>query len=109
MLVCTVVLPVVIVLLTNLSASTKVNIPNREYWLARERLAETRKALQTRAIALGAMIAVFICFVHWLTVAAQTGEPQRLPLPLFIGGLVALLAATLAWCVLFYRRFALPK
>src|SRR5262249_1306946 len=74
-----------------------INLPHREYWLAPERLSETLAFLQAQSTYLAALLAVFLCFVHWLVVQAHTVQPPCLPGPLFVTGLVLFLLALIVW------------
>src|SRR5215831_2373067 len=82
-----------------------INLPHRAYWLAPERLAETLAFLQAQSTYLAALLAVFLCFVHWLVVRANAVQPPRLPGPLFVTGLVLFLLALAVWIGAFLVHF----
>jgi uncharacterized membrane protein len=68
-----------------------VNLPNRDYWLAPERRAETLAYLRNQGNRFGIVVAVFLCFVHWLVVHANALSPPLFPEPLFFAGMAAFL------------------
>ena len=55
------------------------------------------------------MLVVFLCYVHGLVVLANLIEPPRLSSLWLVGGLLAFLAATVAWVISFFGRFRLPE
>ena len=82
-----------------------VNLPNKRYWLAPERRAESLEALGSLSAGFAAGLAVFLAFVHWLVVRANAARPPKLDEGWFIFGLAAFALATLLWLVALYRRF----
>jgi hypothetical protein len=82
-------LPLLITLISSLTSVLPpnfINLPNREYWLAPERQAETLRYLRKTGSRFGIILAVFLCFVHWLVVQANAHIPPRFPESmLFIG------------------------
>jgi hypothetical protein len=87
----------------------RINLPNRDHWLAPERRAETLATLSARSVAFAALLAVFLCFVHWLVVRANRLQPPRLEETSFIGGLVLFALATAVWLTLLFMRFRRPR
>jgi uncharacterized membrane protein len=83
----------------------RINLPNREYWLAAERRAETIEILSRQSVRFSAMLLVFLCYAHWLVVLANAVSPPRLSSPWFVGGLVVFMLATLAWVISLLGRF----
>ena len=85
-----------------------VNLPNRDYWLAPERTAETFAFLHNHGIYLSVLLAVFLCFIHWLVVRANQLQPPHFSPSLFVTGLVLFLVAVTVWIGLllvhFHRR-----
>lgn len=81
------------------------NLPNRDYWLAPERIAATFAFLQRQAIQLALALAAFLCFVHWLVVKANAVQPPHLPETPFIAGSAIFLVAVLAWIWRYFRHF----
>src|SRR5450432_4328425 len=71
MLAVTVLVPSLIALSGRLIEAlpvARINLPNRDHWLAPERRAETLAALSAQSVAFAALLAAFLCFVHWLVV-----------------------------------------
>lgn len=85
--------------------NARINLPNREYWLALERRAETIDYLSRQALRFSTMLLAFLCYAHWLVVQANKVAPPNLSSRWFVGGLVVFLAATLVWAVSFIGRF----
>lgn len=85
-----------------------INLPNRDYWLAPDRRAETITYLTTRSSWLGVMVAAFMCFVHWLVLQANRHTPPRLSEDFLFGGLGVFALLLVAWAVLFIGHFRRP-
>jgi len=87
-----------------------LNIPNKEYWLAPERRADTVAIVLRFVIALGAMVVVLHACLHLLVVSSnrENAQPHLNGLGM-TAMLVTFVAATLIWVVLLRRRFALPE
>ncbi len=103
-----VALPATLVLLTSLSIASpnaRINLPNKDYWLAPERRGETIDHLRSGMRLVGIMLVVFLCYVHWLVVLANAVQPARLANSWFIGGLVVFVATLLAWLKVFVGHF----
>lgn len=108
MLSLTVGLPLLLVLLSSLVRLLPprlINLPARDYWLAPERSAETRAFLQWHGAFLGVLLALFLCFVHWLVVRANALQPPVFPESPFFAGLALFLAALVTWIGVLVRRF----
>ena len=82
-----------------------INLPNKQYWLAPERRGETLEALESLSLRFAVVLTVFLCFVHWLVVRANSVQPPALPENWFFAGLAVFGAVTLAWVVNLFRRF----
>lgn len=83
----------------------RVSLPNRDYWLSPERTAETFAFLQNHGIYFSALMAVFLCFIHWLVVRANTLQPPHFSTSLFITGLVFFLLAIAVWIGVLIAHF----
>src|SRR5512142_224784 len=71
-------LPTLMVFLTGHvlgSSKARINLPNRDYWLAPERRAETIAFLRAGLIWFGVLLVTFLCYVHWLVVVANRVQP----------------------------------
>jgi serine/threonine-protein kinase len=100
---------VVGVLTVVFSRATDFKLPNREYWLASERIDRTRTFLVAHGVWFGSLLVVLSCFVHWLEIAANRERPPHLPNALFAGVMVAFLVATAAWIAAFLFAFRRPS
>ena len=85
------------------------NLPNREYWFAPERRAQTFDFLTTHALWFGCLIEVFICSVHWHVVQANTQHPPQLANGPFLTSLGLFLAALVVWSIMLMRQFRIPS
>jgi len=84
---------------------TMINLPNRDYWLAPERRGATFHYLATMGGALGFLLLVFLCFVHWQVVQANAVQPPRLAEGPFLGALVLFIFCTITWLGAFLAHF----
>jgi hypothetical protein len=113
MLAVVVALPLVLVLLPGRllrNPKMPINLPNRDYWLAPERRAETIDYLVRHSTYFGSMLVVFLCYVHWLVVRANALTPPSLSSPWFIGGLVVFMVSAIVWVRRLFRKFlATPR
>ncbi|MBS0291929.1 MAG: DUF1648 domain-containing protein [Proteobacteria bacterium] len=82
-----------------------INLPNKSYWLAPERRAQTLAALATHLERFSWALALFLCYLHWLIVRGQAHPVPHLAQGLFLIGLLAFLGFVAVWLVLLYRRF----
>jgi len=83
----------------------RLGVPHGEYWLAPERRDATLAFLDAQALRFAALIAAFLCFVHWLVVKGNAVQPPRMDGVLISSALIVFLLATAAWLVAFYVRF----
>jgi uncharacterized membrane protein len=101
-------LPLLIVFfssLTTILPARFINLPSREYWLAPERKADTLAYLRQHGTRFGIILAIFICFVHWLVVQANAHSPPLFPEFLFFIGMAAFLVGLIAWLGGFIAHF----
>jgi uncharacterized membrane protein len=103
-------LPVVVVavLATVYSRATNMKLPNRDYWLAPERLARTRAFLVAHGVWFGSLMVTLACFVHWLELGANRQQPPHLSNQSFAVVLVAFLIATAVWVAALTFAFRRP-
>jgi uncharacterized membrane protein len=87
------------------SPKARINLPNKDYWLAPERRAETVAFLRSGILWFGTMLVVFLCYAHWLVVLANQAQPPRLANSWFIGGLVVFFAVLFIWLKVFLGHF----
>ena len=101
-------LPALLVALTWLaiaSPKARINLPNRDYWLAPERRSASIEFLRSGILWFGSLLVTFLCYAHWLVVLANEAQPVRLANSWFIGGLLAFFAAVLVWVTMFLGHF----
>jgi hypothetical protein len=91
------------------SATTRLNIPNRDYWLAAERRADTIMFLTRHNMRFGACLAVFLCYVHWLVVQANLRQPPELSNSAIYAGLALFLLTIVLWTGWLLLAFRRPK
>jgi Domain of unknown function (DUF1648) len=111
MLVFVIGLPLLLVLVTSFALgrpNARINLPNRDYWLAPERRAETIDFLRASLRWFGALLVAFLCYAHWLVVRANESQPVQLAQSWFIGGLVVFLIGTFIWLRVLLGRFRNP-
>lgn len=82
-----------------------LNLPNKDYWLAPERRDASINWIVSRTVVYAHLLLLFLAFVHWLVLDANTHTPARLAEGPFITGLVMFLVVTLIWIISFYTRF----
>ena len=82
-----------------------INLPNREYWLAPERSAETLAYLERQGSCFGVLLAGFLCFVHWLVVNANRQHPPQFPESQFFTGSLLFFVALVVWLGVFFVHF----
>jgi uncharacterized membrane protein len=87
------------------SSNARINLPNKDYWLAPERRRATVSYLRSGVLWFGTLLLVFLCYSHWLVVLANGQQPAKLHNSWFIGGLVAFLAILLIWLKVFLGHF----
>jgi hypothetical protein len=85
-----------------------LNIPNREYWLAPERITETVASLGTRTAVLAIAMILLICFVHVLVLGANAVDQAELDQQALLSGLAAFIVFVVGWIVSLCRRFRRP-
>ena len=83
----------------------RLNIPDREYWLAPERREATLAYIRGHGRWFAAGVALFLTYVHWLVVRANALRPPMLSTAGIVLGLVVLFLALAVWLTLLFRRF----
>jgi uncharacterized membrane protein len=89
--------------------NARINLPNRDYWLAPPRRAETISFLRTSITWFGALLVAFLVYAHWLVVRANLSQPAHLETPWFVCGLAVFLVAVLIWLKMLLGRFLNPS
>lgn len=84
-----------------------INLPDREYWLAPERQADTLLYLRKQGHRFGLLLILFLCFIHWLVVVANAYNPPHFPESWFFIGLTLFLISLAFWVgrfIFYFRR-----
>ena len=102
--------PIVMAALLTLiySRADDMKMPNRDYWLAPERIAQTRAMLIAHGIWFGCLLAAMVCYVHWLELRAHLTQPPQLSNRLVGGGLFVFFLVTGGWIIWMLRYFRRP-
>lgn len=82
-----------------------LNIPQRAYWLAPERRAQTLAIVQRQMVWLACILVVFFAMIHHLILRANTHTPAGLNGPELWLPIAVFLAAIGVWTVCFVRPF----
>ena len=61
-----------------------INVPNREYWLAPERRAQTNAHFFRQSLWFACLAIAFVIGIHFTVVEANTQLPPRLSMPLLL-------------------------
>jgi len=91
------------------SATARINLPNRDYWLAPERRAQTVEILLRQFARFAEMLLAFLCYTHYLVVRANELKPPRLSSGWFLAGLVIFLGFTVMWVIRLSARFRIEE
>jgi uncharacterized membrane protein len=104
-------LPIAMVALLTVvySNARDMKLPNRDYWLAPERIAQTRSLLVSYGVWFGSTMVAMACYVHWLELGAHRSVPPHLSNQLIGGGLIAFLLITFGWIAALLSAFRLPR
>jgi hypothetical protein len=82
-----------------------LNIPNREHWLAPERIDATLASIQARTAVLASAMILLMCFVHMLVLSANAGDRPELDQGSLLIGIGLFASFTLGWILSLWRRF----
>ena len=85
--------------------NARINMPNRDHWLAPERRGATIAYITKWFTIFPLMISLVMAAVHWLVVQANTTSPPHIAEGSIMLILAATLATTLVWLAMFYVRF----
>lgn len=69
----------------------RINLPNRDYWLAPERREETFRFLAQQTSVFAWLMVLFLCYVQWLVVRANALTPPSLNPAALVSGLLVFL------------------
>jgi uncharacterized membrane protein len=101
-------LAVVAILTAVYSRASDLKLPNRDYWLAPERIDRTRAFLVAHGVWFGSLLVILACFVHWLELTANRAQPPHLSNSMFAAVMIAFLLATAAWIAALMVAFRRP-
>ena len=103
-------LPVLVVAILTLvySRAVELKLPNREYWMAPQRIHRTRSFLVAHGVWLGSLLVVLSCVIHWLELGANRRQPPHLSSQTFAVCMIAFLIAMAAWIAALMFAFRRP-
>jgi uncharacterized membrane protein len=90
------------------SKARDMKLPNRDYWLAPERIAQTRALLVAHAVWFGCLMVAMVCYMHWLVLTAHRSVPPYLSNQMVMGGLLVFMAIAVGWVIALLRAFRRP-
>ena len=90
------------------SKAGDMKLPNRDYWLAPEHIAQTRSMLVAHGVWFGCLMVAMVCYVHWLELGAHRSAPPQLSNQMFMGGLFVFMALAAGWILALLRAFRRP-
>jgi hypothetical protein len=91
------------------SKANDMKLPNRDYWLAPERIAQTRALLVAHGVWFGCLMVSMVCYMHWLVMTAHRSVPPHLSNQMVMGGLLVFMGIALGWVIALLRAFRLPR
>ena len=91
--------------LASSGSGSRLNLPNKGYWLGPERRAETVAYLRRQAHLFSVAVCMFASYVHWLVVGANGRQPPQLSSSALRVAVAVLLAAMVIWLAALYRHF----
>ena len=91
------------------SKASDMKLPNRDYWLAPERIAQTRALLVAHAVWFGCLMVAMVCYMHWLVLTAHRSVPPRLSNQMVMGGLLVFMGIATGWIIGLLRTFRRPR
>jgi len=91
------------------SRAKELKLPNRDYWMAPQRIARTRAFLTAHGIWFGTLLVGLMCFMHWLILDANRRQPPQLPNDEVFLGLLIMLGCMIVWIGTLMFAFRRPK
>ena len=91
------------------SKASDMKLPNRDYWLAPDRIGQTRALLVAHAVWFGCLMVAMVCYMHWLVLIAHRSVPPRLSNQLVMGGVLVFIGIAAAWIIGLLRTFRRPR
>jgi uncharacterized membrane protein len=100
------VVPLFIVVIFRLLPVNLINVPNRDFWFAPERSAQSRDYLFRQPFWFADLMIGFFTGIHLAVVQANGQSPAQLSLPTFLGVVGIFLVGILLWTANLFRRFS---
>jgi uncharacterized membrane protein len=89
---------------------SKISLPNKQVWLSEKYRESTFAYMKLHASIMGICIAVFMAYVHWLVIKANSEVPAHLSSEAIICGLVVFAVVFVGWGIMLPVKFMrLPK
>ena len=87
----------------------KLNLPNKEYWLAPERRAETLAYFDSFFAWYGCVFLFVVAFAMGLAMRANFDTPPQLPTGPIVSDIGGFLLFNVAAVIAMFRRFSMPR
>lgn len=91
------------------TTGNRLNLPNKEYWLAAERRAETFAYFETFFAWYGCAFLLLEVFAMGLAMRANFQSPPQLPTGPIIAAIIAFVLFNIVSVVAMFRRFSKPR
>ena len=82
-----------------------INIPNRMYWLAPDRIVETKQILQAYLLIFASKLCCFMAVIFWLIVQAHLHNPPQLSTHHLMAATGVFVLMTILWSLRLSARF----
>ncbi len=82
-----------------------INIPNRMYWLAPDRIVETKQILQAYLLIFASKLCCFMAVIFWLIVQAHLHNPPQLSAQYVMAATGVFVLMTILWSLKLSARF----
>ena len=82
-----------------------INIPNRMYWLAPDRIVETKQILQAYLLIFASKLCCFMAVIFWLIVQAHLHNPPQLSTHHLMVATGVFVLMTIFWSLRLSARF----
>ncbi len=84
---------------------SSINLPNKRVWLSERYRESTFAYLRSHALGMGALIVLFMGYVHWLVIQANRQAPAHLSTEAILGGLVIFVIVLVGWGIALPLKF----
>jgi uncharacterized membrane protein len=85
--------------------ASRINLPNKEFWLSPERREDTLAFLRAQIAWLGCVLLAFLLFVMELVFRANLQKPPQLNTAVFVPALLGFLAFSTTWTIRLVLHF----